>query len=242
MKSLLAFRFVPVLLSLGLVAFLGGGCGGASVETDPPSGWEADGARWWRQGADTAKAFRDLSSIEAMGVAQEAPVYSAGAEITDEQVTLAAKQGLEQLYRKAPETIDSLFAEHIAPKVSEVSRSGDMKKKMKAFSKKSHEVLTKYFQAPAQQLTLGEDIPVGYPDSLFQQGVGGNVQMQVYIDAEGQPQAIKLLDNDAHPVLNDTARRAVAQMRWEPARLRDGDYGWKPMPSWTWVNVGFGQS
>lgn len=180
MKSRFVFYFACAFLPLLLAVVAASGCGGgAQVETAPPDGWQADGARWWAQGADTAKAFRDLSSVEAMGVAQGTPVYSAStAALTDQQVTRAAKQGLEKLYRKAPENVDSLFAEYVAPKVSEVPRSGDMKKRMEAFSKKQHETLTDdYFRPPAKQLQLGEDIPVGYPDSLFQQGVGGNVQI-----------------------------------------------------------------
>ena len=240
--KLYSTRTVYLLLPF-LVAAVAAGCGGAEqIETAPPEGWQADGAHWWTPGTDTAKAFRDLSSVEAMGVTQGSPVYSASQSLTDEQVTMAAKQGLEKLYRKAPETVDSLFAEYVAPQVAELPRTGDMQAQVEAFSKKSHDLLTEnYFRPPAKQLRLGEDIPVGYPDSLFEQGTGGRVHMQVYVNAEGQPQAIELLDG-THPVLNDTARRAVAQMRWQPARVRQGTYGWRPIPSWTWVNVSFGQA
>ena len=223
--------FAVLLAALPLLA----ACGGeAAVETGPPDGWQADGAYWWTQGADTAAAFRDLSSVEAMGVVSSTPVLSTSANPTDEQVRRAAKKGLEKLYRKAPETVDSLFAKYVAPELSEVPRTGDMQEHMAAFREKSHEAITEHFYAPVQKLSLGEDIPVPYPDSLRDEG--GSVWMQVRVSAEGEPKAIKLLEG-AHPVLNDVVRRAVTQMKWEPARVRKGDYGWRDIPSWTWVNV-----
>ena len=213
------------------------GCGGSSVETSPPEGWQADSTRWWTAEADTASAFRDLSTIEAMGVGGQAPVFSANADPTAEQVALAAKQDLEKLYRKAPETVDSLFAEHVAPRAGKIASAPNVQDSMDAFVKRSHDRITDHFYPPVQKLQLGEDIPVPYPDSLRSQG--GSVWMQVRVSAQGEPRAIKMIEG-AHPVLNDVVRRAVTQMRWEPARVRSGNYGWRDIPSWTWVNVSLG--
>lgn len=223
------------LLAVALAALAG--CGGQSIETGPPEGWQADGTRWWTAEADTASAFRDLSTVEAMGVTGQSPVFSASAGPTNEQVTLAAKQGLEKLYRKAPETVDSLFVEYVAPKAKSMSDVANVKDSMDAFVKRSHDRLTKHFYPPAKKLQLGQDIPVPYPDSLRDEG--GSVWMQVRVDAEGKPQAIKMMEG-SHPVLNDVVRRAVTKMRWEPARVRQGNYGWRDIPSWTWVNVSLG--
>ena len=227
---------VLLLAALLLAALVAGGCGpGEQVKTAPPEGWQADGARWWTEGADTAAAFRNLSSVRAMGVLEGSPVFAASSgDATDEQIMHAAKKGLQKLYRKAPETVDSLFAEYVAPKVADLPRNANMQARMTSFSEKSHELITEHFYPPTQLLRLGKDIPVSYPDSLRDQG--GSVWMQVRVSAEGEPKAIKLIEG-AHPVLNDVVRRAVTQMKWEPARVRSGDYGWHDIPSWTWVNV-----
>lgn len=228
--------------ALALAAFGAAGCGGTQIETDPPEGWQADGDRWWTPGADTTRAFRDLTSLTAMGVATRTPVLTASQEVTGDQMILAAKQGLEKLYRKAPETVDSLFVEHVAPKVKKLPRTGDVKARMKKFTRKSHERLTSnYFRVPTQTRTLGEDIPMSYPDSLFDRGVSGRVHMQVRVDTAGQPRAIKVIDG-VHPVLDAIAQRATTKMRWDPARVKEGDYGWKKIPSWTWMNVSFGRT
>jgi TonB family protein len=227
-------------LSFTLVTLLVlAGCAEEQVETAPPGDWQADGARWWVPGADTARAFRDLSSVGAMGVSEKKPVFGLGGAPTDEQVAHAAKKELKRLYRKAPEIVDSLFGEYVAPQIESVPRSGDMQEKIRRFGETSHETIREHFYPSAQLSTLGTDVPLGYPDSLFKKGVSGSVYMQVYVDKEGRPRAIKLIDS-LHPVLDDTARRAVAQARWEPARVRSGQYGWREIPSWTWLSVNFG--
>jgi hypothetical protein len=224
-----------VLLAVALLTTAG--CGGSSIKTAPPEGWQADGNRWWTDGADTAAAFRDLSTVEAMGVSGQAPVFSATSNPTNEQVALAVKQDLEKLYRKAPETVDSLFAQHVAPRVEKVVGVANVQDSMDAFVKRSHDRISENFYPPVQKLRLGEDIPVPYPDSLRSEG--GSVWMQVRVGAQGKPQAIKMMEG-GHPVLNDVVRRAVTQMRWEPARVRSGNYGWRDIPSWTWINVSLG--
>jgi len=86
---------------------------------------------------------------------------------------------------------------------------------METFVKETHERLTNnYFHAPTQTRTLGKDIPMSYPDSLFDQGIGGRVYMQVRIDTAGEPQALKIVDG-VHPVLDGIAQRAATKMRWE---------------------------
>jgi TonB family protein len=237
-------RRPPVaLVAAVLVAALAtAGCGGEQIKTGPPSDWQADGESWWVPGTDTAQAFRDLTSLTTMGVAQSTPMMAASGARTDEQMTLAAKKGIEKLYRKAPETVDSLFVEYVAPKVKELPRGGDTEERMDEFARETHEQLTSnYFRAPTQTRTLGKDIPMRYPDSLFNQDVGGRVHMQVRVSADGKPQAIKIIDG-VHPVLDGIAQRATTKMRWDPARVKKGDYSWKEIPSWTWVNVNFGRS
>ena len=233
----------PLALAAAALALGAVGCGGGQqIETGPPEGWQADGGRWWTPGTDTTQAFRDLTSVTTMGVAGSAPPPTSSSDATEEQMTLAAKNGLEKLYRKAPETVDSLFSAHVAPEVDTLSREGDVKGRMETFVKETHERLTNnYFHAPTQTRTLGKDIPMSYPDSLFDQGIGGRVYMQVRIDTAGEPQALKIVDG-VHPVLDGIAQRAATKMRWDPARVKEGDYGWRKIPSWTWLSVNFGRS
>ena len=106
---------------------------------------------------------------------------------------------------------------------------------MDRLRQESYRELQRYFREPRPITRLGEDVPIVYPDSLIEKGVAGTVEMQVYLDAEGQPQAIMLLES-VHPVLDRLAMQATAQMRWQPAYVRRGDE-WVAVPSWVRFNI-----
>ena len=87
-----------LLAALVLVA-LAAGCAESGPPSTPPEGWvAASDTRWYAPGTDTTRAFRDLSTIEAMGVAR------------DGEFVRWVQERMTDLYRSEPEVVDSVFA------------------------------------------------------------------------------------------------------------------------------------
>jgi TonB family protein len=199
----------------------------------PPEGWQGQEDRWWVAGADTTQAFRNLESLSSMGVAT-ADVSPAGGRSV---VVDGVKRGLLRLYRNEPELIDSLFERIVVPRVERADLTADTRADIERLTQEGYRALSSNFQEPRAAKRLGDDIPVVYPDSLRKQGVGGSVRMQVYVNTDGEPVAIELLES-VHPVLDQIAMRATAEMRWRPAYLLKRGR-WVEVPSWARFNVNF---
>ncbi len=226
-------------LSLVALIPLAAGCSGGDL-TDVPEGWATAEARWWREPADTAKAFRNLESLQAMGVAEGTQVFAMQpAQLTGAQLRRSVKESLIRLYRNAPQVIDSLFARYVASDLAAVTISGDVQQRLEELKAEYYGILRRHFREPRTRTTLGEDVAVVFPDSLRQQGVSGEVRMQVYLNEEGVPQAIELLEG-LHPTLDAIALHATTQMRWEPAYV-EVDGQWEAIPSWVRFNINFRQ-
>lgn len=215
-------------------------CGGdGASQAESPEGWQAAEGRWWQEDVDTARAFRALDSLEAMGVVEGEQVFAASpGELSGEQLIRAVKETLLPLYRHEPEVVDSLFESHVTSDLEGASVSGDTESEIKALQKESYDTIRKYFREPRRATELGEDVPVAYPDTLRNQ-VGGSVAMQVYLNGDGEPVAVKLLES-VHPTLDALAMNAATRMRWEPASVA-ADGGRAEIPSWVYFNVNFRQ-
>lgn len=149
----------------------------------------------------------------------------------------SVKQALIRLYRNQPEVVDSLFNVHVVPDIESAQFSTDIMSDVDQFKQDGYRAIGRAFQEPRTVRTLGEDITVVYPDSLRQAGIGGRVSMQVFLNEEGEPVAIELLEG-VHPVLDDLAMTATTEMRWRPAYLmqrRD----WVAIPSWARFNINY---
>lgn len=219
-----ASRVLSFLLIVALIA----GCSSGS-ETDPPGGWSAEEDRWWAEGVDTSTAFRSLDSLEAMGISTDETMAASLEQINPDQLAQAVKNELIALYRNQPEIVDSLFEEYARPDLEEAEPGEDMELAdfVQQQTNESYKAITEHFQEPQQ----GEqDLSITYPDSLRSEETSGAVSMQLYLDEEGTPQAVELLEG-VHPVLNAIAMRAATQTEWEPAYvMEDGD--WQAIPSW----------
>lgn len=227
-------RHLPFLALAGLLLL--SACNSNSYEPGAPAGWHDAPDRWWQEGVDTSVAFRDLESLSSMGV-DEVPTFSAGGTVSRGAVAQSVKQSLIRLYRNQPEVIDSLFQAHVVPQIERAQLSNDTSEDVDRLRQEGYRAIGRAFQEPRTRLTLGEDIEVTYPDSLRERGVSGRVSMQVYLNEEGEPLAIKLVD-PVHPVLDDIAMQATTDMRWRPAyRLQRGN--WVAIPAWSRFNINF---
>lgn len=221
------------------------GCGSEYVP-GPPEGWTeetVDGTtRWWQAGADTSMMYRDLETLQTMDILSGEPVY-----VTDRQFARrgsavrgefsnAVKRSLVRLYRNKPEVVDSLFEAYVEPKIAEADLSGDLKEEVERLQREGYETIRKHFREARTLLELGTDVPVIYPDSL-RDDYSGDVLVQAYVDEEGVPQALELIEG-IHPVLDEIALRATTQMRWQPAYLLQKN-DWQPIPSWSRFRVRF---
>lgn len=239
---------------LWMAAFLFAGCiQEPGVAFGPPEGWQAAPAaqeagavprRWWQAGVDTSRAFRRLETLQEMGVDHRGLTYAAGVSVAAQgdvarpHFIEAVKRSLIRLYRNEPEVVDSLFERFVTPKIEAADLAGNTSEEVERFKREGYRLIGNNFQEPRTALRIGTDVPIAYPDSLREREVGGSVRTQVYLDAEGHPQAIELLEG-VHPVLDQIAMEATARMRWRPAYLmRNGN--WRPVPSWVRFNITFG--
>ncbi len=233
-------RFYPLIL---IFPFLWIGCTSeAPFKQGPPEGWEGQANRWWQQGQDTTGLFRDLETLEAMQVVDGADVYMANAsqgsdQHARQQFTKAVKRSLIRIYRNEPMVVDSIFQAHLAEKIKDVKFTSDPAEDVNKFKTQAVKLLRRNFREPRTRLELGTDIPIVYPDSLRSKKVEGAVSLQVYLNTEGDPLAIEVVEG-VHPVLDQIAQEATTQMRWIPAYVLE-KRDWRAIPSWARFRITF---
>ena len=233
-------RSLPFVLFFTLVL----GCAEPPYDPTPPSGWTGAEQQWWREGLDTTNVFRNLETLEdlnvvgtGLGYATDRALSTSSAEVR-QRFKWEVKKRMLPLLRNQPELVDSLFEATFAPKIAEVRFTNDALQDVKDFTSRAVKFINRnHFQGPAQVKTLGEDVPIDYPDSLQTQRIGGDVLLQVYLDAEGLPQAIQLVEG-GHHVLNNRAMLATTQMEWRPSYVFENKE-WEPIPSWVRYRVLF---
>jgi hypothetical protein len=239
-----------VRIAVGAAALVAAGVGGPgclsepSIPLDAPEGWLTDGREsWWLPDADTALAFRDLETLESMGLGVESPVYSADRLAETQmavgrfQITEAIRRDLLPLYRNHPEIVDSLFRRYVADDILPAPKTGDVRGLIQDYRRDAYRTLMRHFRAPATLVTLGRDIPVPVPDSLRSVAAGRSVSYQVFVGADGRPRALRLRSG-IHPVLDRIALRAVTQVTWQPAYVLRGGRS-RPIDAWVRFGVRF---
>lgn len=170
------------------------GCADPAPPSTPPEGWTADGDRWWVPGTDTSAAFRDLSTIEAMGVARDGSEF---VRWTQEKMT--------DLYRTNPEVVDSVFgAEFLETIQAGVPSSDDYGTEAEGLVKR---VKTEFFQRynSAQPVPRADPFPV--PSDLAD--ASGRVVVQVYLSPEKEPLAVELVEGTGTALDQISMRRAI---------------------------------
>ncbi len=215
----------------------------SKYEPGPPDGWTSEGTRWWRAGVDTSRAFRDLESLSAMGVKNAEITYASSMSLSRQkdlalrQLSRAVKTSLLPVFRNHPDVVDSLFERHAVPRLAEADLSRPPDRLVDKYKKEGYRILARHFREPRIVVSLGEDVPVVYPDSLREAGVTGRVPLQIYVDKSGEPAAIMLLDS-VHPVLDDIAMNATTRVRWQPAYVLIVGKS-RPIDAWVRFTVNF---
>jgi TonB family protein len=211
------------------------GCSSGPGPADPPSSWETADGKWWKSGVDTSTVFRNLEDLKAMGIVDAKMASIAPGQISRDQVDQAVKTTLLALYRHDPKTIDSLYEARAKPVINDLSLDGDVREKVRTqFKTKAYEAINKMYREPRR---TNEGSGLVYPDSLRSSETSGTVELQVYVNEEGQPAGIEVLES-VHPTLDAIAMRATTQMEWQPAFLQVKQE-WVPQSSFVRFGVGF---
>jgi hypothetical protein len=212
---------LPLVLAFALAA-----CNG-EPDLGPPPGWEGEGTeRWWQSGTDTSVAFRDLSGFESFGLSDRED----GLRSNDPTVRNIQRRFLP-MYRNHPEVVDSLFGAVLQPIIEREATPGAETEEREALMRRLNRRMHDHFY-PAQP-RRGQE-PISVPDSLREAGVAGTINLQIFLDADGRPEAIEKLEG-IHPTMDAIVMRNYTQREWQPAHLQG-----RPIASWIRTGVTIG--
>lgn len=95
---------------------------------------------------------------------------------------------------------------------------------------------TPYTVAPEilNRATVTQALEREYPTELREAGIGGTVNVWVFIDENGRIQAARIQRSSGHPELDEAALRVVRVMRFSPALNRG-----EKVPVWVAFPVSF---
>lgn len=208
-------RLLPVLV---LAPLLVAACTDPGPAAEPPEGWIAESpTRWYQPGADTAAAFRDLSTLEAMGVERD-----------DTEFVRWAQEKMTDLYRTQPEIVDSiLVADYLDEMRQGIPDGPDYADQADAFVRR---LKTEYYQRfnPARYQPAGE---LAVPQDLAD--ADGTITTQVYVDADNQPTAVWLLEGTGTQLDQIMMRRAIEGTYTDAwVRPTAGQSAGVKIPSW----------
>lgn len=180
--------------------------------------WQQDGARYFVTGADTSGLFRNVETLEEMGL----PLPARNDRDARGWIDRNLRRELIVLYRHAPEVVDSLYRARVMSLVAEApTPAGGLTDVVEELKRPAERTLLQAFRQPSPMKRLGVDIQVPFPDSLKARLTEADVRTQVAINAEGQPMAVHVLE-PVHPVLEVIAVNAIAQQEWNPAYVLRG--------------------
>lgn len=231
------YLLAVVVLSVGLA-----GCGPGDSE-QLSAEWTLEEERAWKDGVDTARAFRPMDDLAAMGISQEEVVLEASVpanrqiDALRERLAHGVRRALLPRYRYAPEVVDSLLQVHVQPRIDtaeSLSREG-LGERIQAEARWAEKRIAEVFSPPVLERPDSGQVGVSVPDSLESTSAEGQIRTRLYLDEAGRPQAVQLLSG-LHPVLDRSVLRAAARSRWQPARVSG-----EPVSSWATFVVRVGE-
>lgn len=79
-----------------------------------------------------------------------------------------------------------------------------------------------------------EQVPVRYPRSAWEAGIGGETRLRIHIDEQGVVDSAYVLESSGHAALDSAALAGVRRLRYRPARQ-----GEEPVDVWAVLPVRF---
>ncbi|NIR46095.1 MAG: energy transducer TonB [Gemmatimonadetes bacterium] len=165
-----------------------------------------------------------VNEFEAIELPPEVDIPPPPEQISRPAVPVVAAAELEEDITIAPTTFEENPVENLPPPPSDASRLGDQPvftpMEVRPELKNSREI-----QRLLDRL---------YPKMLKDAGIGGTVQVYVFIDTEGNVQNAQVNESSGYEALDQAALEAAYQLRFSPALNRD-----KKVPVWISQNITF---
>ena len=201
-------------------------CSEPGPPATPPEGWVAAGdTRWFVPGTDTTAAFRDLSTIEAMGVAREGPEYLRWVQ-----------EKMTDIYRTSPEVVDSVFAADYLAEVERGVPAGEGYEQ--AATALADSIKRSIFQRYNATRYMPPAEPMVVPDSLAD--ASGRIAVQVYVNPDKEPVAVKLVEGTGTALDQVFMRRAIDSEYTDAwVRRTAGRSQGFNIPNWAFVSSEF---
>ena len=213
-----------------LLALILAACSEPPPPIGPPDGWVAEGNdRWYLPEADTALAFRDLSTISAMGIARDG----------DTEFVRWTQEELTELYRTNPEVVDSVFEAEFLDEIRAGAPAGDNYEE--AARSLVNDIKRDFYQRYNPPLKQNREEGYFVPDSLLE--VTGAVVLQIYVNAENRPVAIRKLEGTG-TALDAIVMRDAALSEFTDSWVREtaGRSEGVKIPAWVRIRQAFGDS
>ena len=165
-----------------------------------------------------------VNEFEAIELPPEVDIPPPPEQITRPAVPVVAAAALEEDITIAPTTFEENPVENLPPPPSDASRLGDQP------------VFTPFTVRPgvknrrnAERIVLSH-----YPRLLKDAGIGGTVEVYVFIDVNGKVQNATVNRSSGNKTLDDAALAAAREITFTPALNRD-----KTVPVWISIPITF---
>jgi protein TonB len=166
-----------------------------------------------------------VNEFEAIELPPEVDIPPPPEQISRPAVPVVAAAELEEDITIAPTTFEENPVENLPPPPSDASRLGDQP------------VFTPFTVRPgvknrrnAERIVLSH-----YPRLLKEAGIGGTVEVYVFIDVNGKVQNATVNKSSGNRTLDDAALAAAREITFTPALNRD-----KTVPVWISIPITFG--
>jgi protein TonB len=165
-----------------------------------------------------------VNEFEAVELPPEVEIPPPPEQITRPAVPVVAATELEEEVTIAPTTFEENPVENLPPPPSDASRIGDQP------------VFTPYTVRPEikNRREAVRIVERYYPKLLKDAGIGGKVNVWVFIDTNGIVKNAQVQQGSGNSALDDAALRAAREFEFTPALNRD-----KKVPVWVAIPITF---
>jgi len=163
-------------------------------------------------------------SLEPLGSSEATEIPPPPEQISRPAVPVVAATELEEDITIAPTTFEENLVENLPPPPSDASRIGDQP------------VFTPYTVRPEikDRREAQRIVERYYPKLLKDAGIGGKVNIWVFIDTNGVVKNAQVQQGSGNSALDDAALKAAREFEFTPALNRD-----KKVPVWVAIPITF---